>query len=235
MLAWVALMYPQGLQATGSYDALLSNIRCARRAKPGALGSRVHAVAGPSLLRIARRAQAGACSMVHPACMRPCACATGPARWGADFLLASAAQAPASLVAAVGDADADHQFWDVAPLQVDVLTRTSRRAINVRPRPAAPAVWHRRYSIGRLWRCCHPVSTALARPAPVSAAAAARQVTQGADLGGQYAAALAAASMLFASDAAYSAQLLDAAKRAYAFAEASGGSKCALHEAPSLA
>ena len=30
MLSWVALMYPEGLQATGSYDTLLSNIRCAR-------------------------------------------------------------------------------------------------------------------------------------------------------------------------------------------------------------
>ena len=53
-------------------------------------------------------------------------------RWGADFLLASAEQAPASLVAAVGDSDVDHSFWDTAPLQVDVITRTSRAAINVR-------------------------------------------------------------------------------------------------------
>ena len=54
------------------------------------------------------------------------------------------------------------------------------------------------------------------------------QVTQGADLGGQYAAALAAASMLFkASDSAYAAKLLDAAKRSYKFAEASQGAKYA--------
>ena len=56
-------------------------------------------------------------------------------RWGADFLLASAEQAPASLVAAVGDSDVDHSFWDTAPLQVDVITRTSRAAINVRHLP----------------------------------------------------------------------------------------------------
>ena len=30
MLSWVALMYPEGLQATGSYSSLLSNIRCAK-------------------------------------------------------------------------------------------------------------------------------------------------------------------------------------------------------------
>lgn len=30
MLSWVALMYPEGLQATGSYDSLLHNIRCAK-------------------------------------------------------------------------------------------------------------------------------------------------------------------------------------------------------------
>ena len=55
------------------------------------------------------------------------------------------------------------------------------------------------------------------------------QVTQGADLGGQYAAALAAASILFkATDGAYAAKLLDAAKRSYKFAEASQGAKCAL-------
>ena len=54
------------------------------------------------------------------------------------------------------------------------------------------------------------------------------QVTQGADLGGQYAAALAAASMLFkATDSAYAAKLLDAAKRSYKFAEASHGAKYA--------
>lgn len=54
------------------------------------------------------------------------------------------------------------------------------------------------------------------------------QVTQGADLGGQYAAALAAASMLIqATDSAYAAKLLDAAKRSYEFAEASQGAKCA--------
>ena len=54
------------------------------------------------------------------------------------------------------------------------------------------------------------------------------QVTQGADLGGQYAAALAAASMLFkATDSAYAAKLLDAAKRSYKFAEASQGAKYA--------
>ena len=34
MLSWVALMYPEGLHATGSYDALLSNIRCANRSEP---------------------------------------------------------------------------------------------------------------------------------------------------------------------------------------------------------
>jgi hypothetical protein len=111
-------------------------------------------MAGTGPLHVARRAQAGARPVLHlVSVMRPCACATGPARWGADFLLASAAQAPASLVAAVGDADADHQFWDVAPLQVDVLTRTSRRAINVRPRPAAPAAWH--------WRILYGASVAL--------------------------------------------------------------------------
>ncbi|KAK9822989.1 hypothetical protein WJX81_001643 [Elliptochloris bilobata] len=88
MLSWVALMYPAGLKATGSYDALMSNIR-----------------------------------------------------WGADFLLASAALAPASLVAAVGDADKDHQFWDVAPLQVDILTRTSRTAINVHLRGPGGLFW----------------------------------------------------------------------------------------------
>ncbi len=54
-------------------------------------------------------------------------------RWGADFLLKCAANAPASMVAAVGDPDKDHQFWDVAPLQVDVITRDSRKAVNVRP------------------------------------------------------------------------------------------------------
>lgn len=55
-----------------------------------------------------------------------------------------------------------------------------------------------------------------------------RQVTAGADLGGQVAAALAAGSMLFkGSDPAYSAALLDGAKRAYAFAQASNGVKCA--------
>ena len=54
------------------------------------------------------------------------------------------------------------------------------------------------------------------------------QVTQGADLGGQYAAALAAASMLFqAADSTYAAKLLDAAKRSYTFAEGSQGAKCA--------
>lgn len=74
---------------------------------------------------------------------------SGGCRWGADFLLASAALAPASLVAAVGDADKDHQFWDIAPLQVDILTRTSRTAINVRPRPAfAPRASH-----VTPWRC----------------------------------------------------------------------------------
>ena len=52
-------------------------------------------------------------------------------------------------------------------------------------------------------------------------------MTQGADLGGQYAAGLAAASMLFKdTDRAYAAALLDAAERAYAFAEASLGAKC---------
>lgn len=57
----------------------------------------------------------------------------GAGRWGADFLLKCAANAPASMVAAVGDPDKDHQFWDVAPLQVDVITRDSRKAVNVRP------------------------------------------------------------------------------------------------------
>ncbi|KAK9841861.1 hypothetical protein WJX81_007858 [Elliptochloris bilobata] len=52
-------------------------------------------------------------------------------RWGADFLLRCAANAPASMVAAVGDPDIDHQFWDVAPLQVDQITRDSRKAVNV--------------------------------------------------------------------------------------------------------
>lgn len=48
-------------------------------------------------------------------------------------MLRVAANAPASMVAAVGDPDIDHQFWDVAPLQVDVITRSSRTAVNVCP------------------------------------------------------------------------------------------------------
>ncbi len=53
------------------------------------------------------------------------------------------------------------------------------------------------------------------------------QVTAGAELGGQVAGALAAASMLFkSSDPAYAATLVDGATRAYAFAQNSNKVKC---------
>ena len=71
-------------------------------------------------------------TLLHPARLLPADFTLWVFRWGADFLLASAEQAPASLVAAVGDSDVDHSFWDAAPLQVDIITRTSRAAINVR-------------------------------------------------------------------------------------------------------
>ena len=61
------------------------------------------------------------------------------------------------------------------------------------------------------------------------------QVTAGADLGGDMAAALAAGAILFnASDGTYATRLLDAARRCYAFAEASDGAK-AVCQSPSVA
>lgn len=173
------------------------------------------------------------------------------------------------MVAAVGDPDVDHQFWDVAPLQVDVITRSSRTAVNVRPWPMSPARYIDNNMVARhfLRRSCQWGMHALAcmlccmhwmcrqqdanesRQAGAGALSSVqkrvcrdvrakhsalrrdmcwRQVTAGADLGGQVAAALAAGSMLFkSSDPAYSATLLDGARRAYAFAQASNGVKCA--------
>ncbi len=74
MLAWVALMYPQGLQATGSYDALLSNIRCARPQLARPCRGRFRAAACRQV-RTSRRCR-WTCSRAPAAA--PSTCARGP-------------------------------------------------------------------------------------------------------------------------------------------------------------
>ena len=157
MLSWIGMQYGSSFQATSSMSALMSNVRCAdpRRAarRRGALTGctarpaarlprlpRQHWLAPPALVQRGRTLCCQADSIHRPRALRRRAPAArrahswrAPARrWGADFLLRCAADAPASMVAAVGDPDLDHQFWDIAPLQVDVITRASRKAVNVR-------------------------------------------------------------------------------------------------------